>query len=170
MPVTRAASVLGSSISSAEIDNDSIVNADIKSDAAIALSKLASDPVARANHTGTQLAATISDFSTAAAAVSPETATAVTFTNSWANVATYNEAKYWKHQGMVHLQGVIDTGTLGTACFTLPSGYRPAATVVLATTSGGGAACELEITTAGVCTPEGGSAGSVKLDGLSFRV
>lgn len=40
----------------------SIVNADIAVGAAIALSKLAVDPLARANHTGTQLAATISDL------------------------------------------------------------------------------------------------------------
>lgn len=39
-----------------------IVDADINAAAAIALSKLATNPLARANHTGTQLAATISDF------------------------------------------------------------------------------------------------------------
>lgn len=41
-----------------------IVNADIASNAAIALSKLATDPLARANHTGTQTASTISDLAT----------------------------------------------------------------------------------------------------------
>ena len=41
-----------------------IVNADIAAGAAIALSKLATDPLARANHTGTQTASTISDFDT----------------------------------------------------------------------------------------------------------
>lgn len=39
-------------------------NADISGTAAIALSKLATDPLARANHTGTQTASTISDFDT----------------------------------------------------------------------------------------------------------
>jgi hypothetical protein len=39
-------------------------NADISATAAIALSKLATDPLARANHTGTQTASTISDFDT----------------------------------------------------------------------------------------------------------
>lgn len=39
-----------------------ISNADIASDAAIALSKLATDPLARANHTGTQASSTISDL------------------------------------------------------------------------------------------------------------
>lgn len=43
----------------------SIANADIAADAAIAISKLAVDPLDRANHTGTQLASTISDFNTA---------------------------------------------------------------------------------------------------------
>lgn len=39
-------------------------NDDISGSAAIALSKLATDPLARANHTGTQTASTISDFDT----------------------------------------------------------------------------------------------------------
>lgn len=39
-------------------------NADIATDAAIALSKLATDPLDRANHTNTQTASTISDFDT----------------------------------------------------------------------------------------------------------
>lgn len=40
----------------------SIVDADVAVGAAIAMSKLAVDPTARANHTGTQLSATISDL------------------------------------------------------------------------------------------------------------
>lgn len=48
-----------------QIAAGAILNADINAAAAIALSKLAVDPLARANHTGTQLAATISDFTTA---------------------------------------------------------------------------------------------------------
>lgn len=46
------------------IPSGSIVNADIATNAAIALSKLATDPLARANHTGTQTASTISDLDT----------------------------------------------------------------------------------------------------------
>ena len=41
-----------------------IVNTDISNSAAISLGKLATDPLARANHTGTQAASTISDFDT----------------------------------------------------------------------------------------------------------
>lgn len=44
------------------VPSGSISNGDIASDAAIALSKLATDPLARANHTGTQAASTISDL------------------------------------------------------------------------------------------------------------
>jgi hypothetical protein len=51
-------------VTSAMIANSTIVNADIASGAAIDLTKLATDPLARANHTGTQTASTISDFDT----------------------------------------------------------------------------------------------------------
>ena len=44
------------------VPSGSISNGDIASDAAIALSKLATDPLARANHTGTQVSSTISDL------------------------------------------------------------------------------------------------------------
>ena len=51
-------------VTSGMILDGTIVNADISATAAIALSKLATDPLARANHTGTQTASTISDFDT----------------------------------------------------------------------------------------------------------
>jgi hypothetical protein len=56
---------LSGQITSADIADGAIVNTDIASTAAIAISKLAVDPLDRANHTGTQTAATISDFNTA---------------------------------------------------------------------------------------------------------
>jgi hypothetical protein len=49
-------------VTGTEIANGSIVNAHVSASAAIALSKLATDPLARANHTGTQLASTVSNF------------------------------------------------------------------------------------------------------------
>jgi hypothetical protein len=51
-------------ITSTMIADGTIVNDDINASAAIALSKLATDPLARANHSGTQTASTISDFDT----------------------------------------------------------------------------------------------------------
>ena len=55
------------SVTSTKIVDGAIVNADVNAGAAIALSKLATDPLARANHTGTQTASTVSDFNTAVA-------------------------------------------------------------------------------------------------------
>ena len=51
-------------VTSTMIANGTIVDGDINASAGIALSKLATDPLARANHTGTQTASTISDFDT----------------------------------------------------------------------------------------------------------
>ena len=53
-------------VTSEMILNGTIVNDDISNSAAIALSKLATDPLARENHTGQQIAQTISDFNEAA--------------------------------------------------------------------------------------------------------
>jgi hypothetical protein len=54
-----------STVTSAKIVDGAIVNIDINNAAGIALSKLATDPLARGNHTGTQSAASISDFNAA---------------------------------------------------------------------------------------------------------
>jgi hypothetical protein len=53
------------SVTSAMIADGTIVDGDINSAAGIAMSKLAVDPTLRSNHSGTQLAATISDFNSA---------------------------------------------------------------------------------------------------------
>jgi hypothetical protein len=55
---------LGGTITSADLVDGTIVNSDINAAAGIELSKLATDPLARANHTGTQTASTISNFDT----------------------------------------------------------------------------------------------------------
>lgn len=60
-----SADIADGTITSADIADATIVNADIALGAAIDLAKLSVDPLARANHTGTQLAATVSDFNTA---------------------------------------------------------------------------------------------------------
>lgn len=49
----------------ADLPDGTITNVKVASGAAIALSKLATDPLARANHTGTQTASTISDLASA---------------------------------------------------------------------------------------------------------
>lgn len=59
-----AGDIADGAVTSAKILDSTIVNADISNTAAISLGKLATDPLARANHTGTQTASTISDFDT----------------------------------------------------------------------------------------------------------
>lgn len=65
--ITLTGDVTGSGVGSfaATIASGVIVDGDINASAAIALSKLATDPLARGNHTGTQTASTVSDFSEA---------------------------------------------------------------------------------------------------------
>lgn len=60
---------------SAQIANGIIVDEDISSSAGIALSKLATDPLARANHTGTQTKSTVSDYPAAASQAEMEAGT-----------------------------------------------------------------------------------------------
>lgn len=56
----------GTNIATVRTNLVAITNGDIATNAGIDLSKLATDPLARANHTGRQTAATISDFNSAA--------------------------------------------------------------------------------------------------------
>lgn len=52
--------------------------------------------------------------------------TAVTFTNSWSNFGgTFASAGFRKVASRVVLRGLIKPGSLSTAAFTLPAGYRP---------------------------------------------
>lgn len=61
-----------------QIASGVIVDDDINAAAAIALSKLASDPLARANHTGTQTKSTVSDYPAAASQAEAEAGTVTT--------------------------------------------------------------------------------------------
>lgn len=56
------------------------------------------------------------------------------FSNSWVNydASAWTSARYMKDsQGFVHVEGMIKNGTINTAYFTLPVGYRPAKAVAL---------------------------------------
>lgn len=62
---------LSGTASNAQIAAGAIVNADISGSAAIALAKLATDPLARANHTGSQAQSTVTNLVTDLAAKVP---------------------------------------------------------------------------------------------------
>lgn len=91
------------------------------------------------------------------------------FTNAWVNFgAPYFDAAFRKNaEGMVELRGAIKTGTIGLAAFTLAAGYRPGNTMRFAVESNGAYGC-VEITNAGVVTPQVGNNTRVNLDGIRF--
>ena len=99
-----------------------------------------------------------------------ESWTAPTLLNSWANYGGgYNPAGYFKDSlGIVHLRGFIKDGTVATAAFTLPAGYRPAYTEVLVGQANDLFA-QVIIETAGNVKPNIGSNVWFSLDGISFR-
>jgi hypothetical protein len=98
---------------------------------------------------------------------------APTLTNSWVNFGgSQTPAGYWKDSfGIVHLRGLIKSGTAGAAAFTLPSGYRPAHNWIFATiyNSGADALAHIDLSTAGAVTPTVTASVWLSLDGLSFR-
>ncbi len=61
------------------------------------------------------------------------------FLNAWVNYgAPYNNAAYFKGADqIVRLRGLVKNGAIGTAIFTLPAGYRPAGSMIVATASNG---------------------------------
>lgn len=88
----------------------------------------------------------------------------VSFSNSWANTGSpYYDAGYYKDSyGIVRLRGRIETGTSGMVAFTLPSGYRPNATMEFEVSGG-----TVQIQADGDVIPTTG--GAIHLDGINFR-
>jgi len=94
-----------------------------------------------------------------------------TMENGWVRYSsTYNAPGYFKDSmGIVHLRGMIKSGTIGRHAFTLPSGYRPARRELMATLTNGNVASRLDVLTNGQVDPYSGSNRWVSLDGLTFR-
>lgn len=86
-----------------------------------------------------------------------------------------NVPGYWKDpHGVVHLRGLVRSGTVGQAIFTLPAGYRPVAREVFsvvsqATGSSSLAVSRCDVTSAGEVLPITGGNSFFSLDGISFR-
>jgi hypothetical protein len=92
--------------------------------------------------------------------------------NSWVNFgAGYRDAGYYKDAlGIVHLSGLIASGTVGQSAFNLPVGYRPAQTLLFGTTSNASAGA-VSVTPAGDVTPATPSNNAwVSLEGITFNV
>jgi len=121
-------------VASATITNDSIVNEDISASAAIALSKLATDPLARANHTGTQAAGTITGLASVATSGSASDLGTGSLPDARlsSNVALENVANNFSAAQTVSVNGAASTPALsltgagftgGTGTTTFPHLY-----------------------------------------------
>jgi hypothetical protein len=97
--------------------------------------------------------------------------TSVTFLNgdvAWTNVTVFTgtwvaggvQPRFSKAGNFVTMQGQIQTGTINTAAFTLPVGYRPSETVVFAIDANA-AFGRLSVATTGVVTPTNGATTNV---------
>lgn len=102
--------------------------------------------------------------------ITQESVIAPTLLNSWVNFgAGYSSAGYWKDTlGVVHLQGLMKSGTVGAAAFTLPVGYRPAAECYFACHSNSLFAFAF-VNSSGSVVLASGSNASFSIDGISFR-
>ena len=98
------------------------------------------------------------------------------FSNSWvAFGGTYAPPGYWKDAlGIVHLRGMIKSGTVNTTAFTLPTGYKPQYAIVRSQVASNGtteAASRVDVAADGTVIPRvpAGYNSYVSLDGISFR-
>jgi len=99
--------------------------------------------------------------------------------NDWVRYDnTYNPPSYFKDSvGIVHLRGLVRTGTMRTAIFTLPSEYRPefrelfatSSAIPSATVTNGSGYGRLNINSDGQVIPWEGTNGWISLDGITFR-
>lgn len=99
-----------------------------------------------------------------------EAATAPTLVNSWVDYGGgYQAASYWKDPfGNVHLRGLIKSGVVGSAAFTLPVGYRPPAYEQFAVDAAAAHGL-LQVQSDGVVVPLVGSNTAFNLSGVTFR-
>lgn len=92
------------------------------------------------------------------------------FANSWVDYNTGTRRAGFRKESnqVVRLYGMIKNGTVGSAAFTLPVGYRPVGPLLCSTMSGS-AAGRVDVLTNGQVTPIGPSVNSwVSLDGITF--
>ncbi len=105
-----------------------------------------------------------------AAALAPQTWTAATLINSWANLSGAGTAGHAiDSTGRVWLRGAVDSGTSETVAFVLPAGRRPLVTqYLMGQCPGTGASGAITITSNGNVTLSNMAGGDVTNDGLSL--
>jgi hypothetical protein len=96
------------------------------------------------------------------------------FQNSWVNYSTtpgYQHAGFWKDPlGWVHLRGLIKSGTVNSAAFTLPPGFRPITGEEIYPVLSNDTIGRVNVSSAGVVTPATPCNNTyVSLAGIRFR-
>jgi len=86
--------IAAGAVSTADLADDAVTNAKVSATAAIALSKLATDPLARANHTGTQAAGTITGLAAIATSGSASDITSGTMATARLASGTANSTTF----------------------------------------------------------------------------
>lgn len=96
---------------------------------------------------------------------------APTLLNGWVNYGGgYNPAGYFRDkEGIVHLRGLVRSGTMGQAIFVLPEGYRPPFRELHAVQANPNAIGRCDITSDGQVLHVTGDAGWFSLDDITFR-
>jgi hypothetical protein len=92
------------------------------------------------------------------------------YQNSWVRYdGTWSQEGYLKDRAnIVHLRGLIKSGTIGSSAFTLPVGYRPASQLLIGTISNN-AIGRVAVYTNGQVIPQTPSTNAwVALDGITF--
>lgn len=95
---------------------------------------------------------------------------APTFQNGWTNYSsTFTTAAYTiTEDGWVRLRGLVKGGTINTAIFTLPTGYRPTATHLFTASTYPNAYCRIDVRADGQVVAATGNNTWVALDNLAF--
>lgn len=96
--------------------------------------------------------------------------TNATYQNSWTTFAApFSAARYIKDDlGIVHLDGLVRSGTIGAAIFTLPTGFRPAYQQLLAVVTNPNTIGRVDVQTDGQVVASNGNNGWISLAGLTF--
>lgn len=95
----------------------------------------------------------------------------LTLLNNWVNYGPgFTNATYYKDRtGVVHLEGLIKSGTTGIIA-NLPAGYRPSGSLLFIAVNGYGAFARIDVTADGnVVVSDPYTTGYLSLSGITFR-
>lgn len=112
-----------------------------------------------------------SDAFTSQYVAAPTPWTALSYTNSWANIGGGQEPGAYRKVGdEVQLRGLIGGGSLAVAAFTLPVGFRPTSSGLRFVTTSADAYASGLIDSAGDLYLYVGATSALSLWGISFSV